>query len=59
MIGMLGVGFVVLGLGMLVAGEAWWAGRRVRRLREPRHYWTSLGTCGALALICFVVALLR
>lgn len=57
--GMLGVAFLALGLWMLVAGEAWWAGRRVRRLREPRRYWTSVGGCAGLALICFGVTLFR
>lgn len=52
----LGLVFLALALWMLVSAEAWWGGRRVRRLREPQRYWTSLSTCVAAGLLCFVLA---
>jgi hypothetical protein len=53
---LLGLAFLAAALWMLVAGESWWAGRRVRRLREPRLYWISLGSCAFVGLLCLVLA---
>ncbi len=52
----LGLVFLAIALWILVSGEGWWAGRRVRRLREPRLYWVSLGGCVGVALLCFGLA---
>ncbi|MCU0756646.1 MAG: hypothetical protein MUE46_16280 [Xanthomonadales bacterium] len=52
----LGLLLLALALWVLIRGESWWAGRQVRRLREPRQYWMSLGGCVLVALLCFVLA---
>lgn len=53
--GMLGLVFLAVALWAVISGEAWWAGRWVRRMREPRRYWTSISGCTGVALLLFVL----
>jgi|JI81BgreenRNA_FD_contig_51_127262_length_803_multi_2_in_0_out_0_2 hypothetical protein len=57
--GILALVFLAVALWAVISGEAWWAGRWVRRLREPRPYWISIGTCVVTALLIFALGPLR
>lgn len=56
---LLGLLFLAVAFVALIRGQAWWAGRWVRRLREPQRYWTSIGGCVLIALLLVVIGPLR
>ncbi len=51
--------FLVVAFWSLIRGEAWFAGRWVRRMREPRLYWTSIWVCVGIAVVLFAIGPLR